>query len=269
MQKTTRFLRVYPKGGAASTVFRICSLTRFAALLLIMALGASAQDKPPAPVDADGLEFFEKKIRPVLIDKCYSCHSAEAKKLKAGLRLDTREGTLKGGESGSASVIPGDPDHSLLLKALRAGKDDELRMPPKGDRLPPEVIADVEAWIRRGAPDPRGGTATKGQDLAQARRHWAFQPPKDSPLPAVGQKDWVRNPIDAFILAKLEANGMKPSPAADRRTLIRRASMDLVGLPPTAEEIDAFVADSSPDAGASAGRRAPGASTRWLRASPG
>jgi len=227
----------------------VSTTLRIAAVLSLVSVVAWGQEQAkPAPVDAEGLEFFEKKIRPVLVDKCYSCHSADAKKLKAGLRLDTREGTLKGGESGSASVLPGDPDHSLLLKAIRYGKDDELKMPPKGDKLPPEVIADVEAWIRRGAPDPRGGGDSKAADLAKARRHWAFQPPKDPPLPAVKQKDWVKSPIDAFILATLEANGMKPSAGADRRTLIRRATLDLVGLPPTGEEIDAFIKDTSPDA---------------------
>jgi hypothetical protein len=222
-------------------------LTRIAILLAMMALGASAQDKPPVPVDAEGLEFFEKKIRPVLIEKCYSCHSADAKKLKAGLRLDTREGTLKGGETGAASVIPGDPDRSLLIKAIRYGKDDELKMPPK-ERLPANVVADFEAWVKRGAPDPRSTGEVKGVDLSKARLHWSFQAPKDHPLPAVRQKDWVKSPIDAFILAKLEANGLKPQAAADRRTLLRRATMALHGMPPTVEEIDAFVADKSADA---------------------
>ena len=222
---------------------------RIGIVLGLMSLVAWGQEKAkPAPVDQEGLEFFEKKIRPILADHCYSCHSADAKKLKAGLRLDTREGTLKGGESGAASVVPGDPDHSLLLKAIRAGKDDELRMPPKGERLAPEVVADFQAWIRRGAPDPRASGDSRGLNLAKARQHWAFQPPKESPLPAVKQKDWVRNPIDAFVLAKLESSGMRPSAPADRRTLIRRASFDLIGLPPTIEEIEAFVKDPAPDA---------------------
>ncbi|RPH35386.1 MAG: DUF1549 domain-containing protein, partial [Planctomycetota bacterium] len=213
----------------------------------MMALGASAQDKPAAPVDAEGLEFFEKKIRTVLVDKCYSCHSAESKKLKAGLRLDTREGTRKGGETGAASVIPGDPERSLLIKAIRYGKDDELKMPPK-ERLPANVVADFEAWVKRGAPDPRSTGEVKGLDLSKARLHWAFQAPKDPATPAVRQKDWVKSPIDAFILAKLEANGLKPQAAADKRTLLRRATVTLHGMPPTAEEIDAFVNDKSPDA---------------------
>ena len=225
------------------------NVARVVVVLGLLSLGAFGQDKPKAPaVDAEGLEFFEKKIRPVLIDQCYSCHSADSKKIKAGLRLDTREGTLKGGESGAASVIPGDPDRSVLIKAIRYGKDDELKMPPKGPKLAPEVIADFEAWVRRGAPDPRGGVETKGIDLAKARQHWAFQMPKEPAIPAVTRKNWGKNPIDAFVLAKLEAAGMVPQASADRRTLIRRASFDLLGLPPSIEEIDAFVADQSPDA---------------------
>jgi len=225
------------------------NIARISVVLSLLPFGALAQDKPPvAPVDAEGLEFFEKKIRPVLVDRCYSCHSVDVRKLKGGLRVDSREALLKGGESGAASVIPGDPEHSQLIKAIRYGKDDELKMPPKG-KLAPEVVADFEAWIKRGAPDPRTDKVeTKVIDWAKARQHWAFQAPKEPAVPAVKQKGWIKSPIDAFILAGLEANGMKPQPAADRRTLLRRAALDLVGLPPTNEEIEAFVADPAPDA---------------------
>ncbi|HLY72864.1 MAG TPA: PSD1 and planctomycete cytochrome C domain-containing protein [Planctomycetota bacterium] len=224
---------------------------RVGPLLGLLALGAlaGAQERKAAPpADADGIEFFEKKIRPVLADKCFSCHSSDAPKVKGGLRLDTREGTLKGGESGAAAVIAGDPDHSLLLKAIRYGKDDELKMPPKGPPLAPEVLHDFETWIRRGAPDPRSAPVAKVFDFTKAREHWSFRPLREPAVPAVSNRSWVKSPIDAFILARLDANGMKPSAAADRRTLIRRASFDLLGLPPTAEEIEAFVADPSPDA---------------------
>jgi hypothetical protein len=226
-------------------------IARVVTLLGLLSLGALAgaqEQKAPPAADAEGLEFFEKKIRPVLADKCFSCHSSELRKVKGGLRLDTREGTLKGGESGAAAVIPGDPDHSLLLKAIRYGKDDELKMPPKGPPLSPEVIHDFETWIRRGAPDPRSAPVSRSFDFAKAREHWAFRPPVEPRIPNVSAKSWVKNPIDAFILAGLDANRMKPSPAADRRTLIRRATFDLIGLPPTAEEIEAFVADPAPDA---------------------
>src|SRR6185295_6488186 len=225
------------------------NIARVAAVLALLSLGAFAQEKAPAPpADAEGIEFFEKKIRPVLADKCYSCHSSELRKTKGGLRLDTKEGMLKGGESGAALVIAGDPDHSLLIKAIRAGKDDELKMPPKGPPLPPEVVADFVAWVKRGAPDPRSAPVAKLFDYSKAREHWSFRPPQEPKIPAVSNKSWLKSPIDAFVLAKLDANGMKPAPAADRRTLIRRAAMDLVGLPPTAEEIEAFVADPAPDA---------------------
>jgi hypothetical protein len=227
------------------------NITRAATLLGLLTLGAVAgaqEQKAALSADAEGVELFEKKIRPVLADKCFSCHSAEAPKVKGGLRLDTREGTLKGGESGAAAVISGDPDHSLLMKAIRYGKDDDLKMPPKGPPLAPEVIRDFETWIRRGAPDPRSAPVAKLFDFAKAREHWSFRSPREPAIPAVSNKAWVKNPIDAFILARLDANGMKPAPAADRRTLIRRATFDLLGLPPTAEEIEAFVADSSPDA---------------------
>ncbi|MBV8879979.1 MAG: PSD1 domain-containing protein [Planctomycetaceae bacterium] len=227
------------------------NVARVAAVLGLLSLGAFAgeQEKKPAPqADAEGVEFFETKIRPVLADKCFSCHSADARKVKGGLRLDTKEGILKGGESGAASVVPGDPDHSLLLKAIRYGKDDELKMPPKGPPLAPEILKDFETWIRRGAPDPRSAPVAKAFDFAKAREHWSFRPPTEPKIPAVSNQAWIRNPIDAFILARLDAAGMKPAAPADRRTLIRRASFDLLGLPPTAEEIDAFVADPDPAA---------------------
>ncbi|HZE96736.1 MAG TPA: PSD1 and planctomycete cytochrome C domain-containing protein [Planctomycetota bacterium] len=219
------------------------------ALLGLLSLGAFAQEKTAAaPADAEGVEFFEKKIRPVLADKCYSCHSSELRKVKGGLRLDTKEGMVKGGESGAALVLPGDPGHSQLIKAIKYGKDDELKMPPKGPPLAADVIADFEAWIKRGAPDPRSAPVAKSIDYPKAREHWSFRPPQEPAVPAVKDKAWGKSPIDAFILAKLDASGMKPQPAADRRTLIRRVTVDLIGLPPTAEEIEAFVADPAPDA---------------------
>src|SRR5262245_30301295 len=211
------------------------TMVKSIALLLLLALGASAQQEAVPPPDAAGLEFFEKKIRPVLVEKCYSCHSATAEKLKGNLYLDTREGTLKGGDLGPA-VVPGDPDRSLLLKAIRF-KDEDLQMPPK-KRLPADQVADFEAWIKRGAPDPRGAGAKTRVDPEKVKAHWAFQPLKDSPLTS----------IDQFIQAKLQEKGLRLSPAADRRTLIRRVTYDLTGLPPTAEEIEAFLGDPAPNA---------------------
>jgi hypothetical protein len=208
---------------------------RTLALLGAIFLGAEAQEQAAAP-DAASLEFFEQKIRPVLVERCYSCHSATAEKLKGNLFLDTREGMLKGGDLGP-SVVPGDLDRSLLLKAIRF-TDEDLKMPPK-KRLPAEQVADFEAWVKRGAPDPRSKSAAKPRvDPEKVKAHWAFQPLKTSPLPS----------IDAFIEAKLQEKGLRLSPAADRRTLIRRVAYDLTGLPPTSEEIEAFVQDPAPDA---------------------
>jgi cytochrome c553 len=215
------------------------------------ALDGAAASEPaatPMPADADGVAFFEAKVRPILVDKCYRCHSAEAKKLKGGLYLDSRAGLLTGGDTGPA-IVPGDAERSLLIKAVRYG-DPDLQMPPK-ERLPPEAVAALAAWIARGAPDPRTAPpagAKKGVDYAAAREHWAYRPLATPALPAVKDAAWARTPIDRFVLARLEAAGLKPAPPASRRALIRRLSFDLAGLPPSPEEVDAFIADPAPDA---------------------
>jgi hypothetical protein len=193
-----------------------------------------------------GTDFFEKKVRPVLVQNCYGCHSHQAKKQRGGLYLDSKTALRKGGDSGPA-VVPGKPGESLLLKAVHYEMED-LKMPPKG-KLPAVVIADLERWVAMGAPDPRDNHAKgKGIDFAAARRHWAYQPIQRPALPTVRNQAWATSPIDRFILARLDAAGLSPSPQADRRTLIRRAYYDLIGLPPTAEEVTAFVKDTSPDA---------------------
>jgi hypothetical protein len=206
-----------------------------------------------APVSADAptpeqLAFFEKKIRPVLVDNCYKCHSAEADKIKGGLALDTRAGLRAGGESGPV-IVPGSPERSKLIAALRS-RNPDTAMPPKG-KLADGVIADFEAWVKMGAPDPRDGKAAAPKkyeiDLVKGREFWAFQPPKAVPAPVVSDPG-VTSPIDAFLLARLEQTGLRPAGAADRRTLIRRVYLDLTGLPPTPEEVEAFVADAAADA---------------------
>ncbi len=203
---------------------------------------------PAGPPDAQAIEFFEKKIRPVLVQHCYSCHSAEAKKVKGGLLLDTRDGIRKGGETGPA-VVPGNPQKSLLIQAIRYA--DELKMPPKG-KLPNSIIADFEKWVAMGAPDPREKAVTPAKaqayDYEEARKHWAYQAIHNPTRPAVQLTDWPISPIDTFVLAKLQKSGLTPSPPADRRTLIRRVYFDLIGLPPTNEEVQAFLHDPDPDA---------------------
>ncbi len=201
-----------------------------------------------AKLDPDQLQFFEKKIRPALAEHCYKCHSAQAEKLKGGLYVDSKDGLLKGGTSGP-SIVPGKPEKSLLLKALKSTNPDEM-MPPKGERLSAQVIADFETWIRMGAPDPRldttGAVAALKVDWDKAREHWAYQPVKAPAVPVVKDATkWAKGDLDKFVLAKLEAKRMAPSPLADKRTLIRRATFDLTGLPPTAAEVNAFVADKS------------------------
>ena len=198
---------------------------------------------------AQKVEFFEKKIRPVLAEHCYSCHSAKAEKLKGGLYVDNRDGLLKGGSSGPA-IVPGRPEKSILIKDLKSTNPDDM-MPPKGDRLPPHVIADFEAWIRMGAPDPRTQAMAKtkySNPKDSGKSHWAYQPVKKSAPPSVKNSEWAKTPVDNFILAKLEEKGMKPNDPADPRTLLRRAYFDLIGLPPTPAEVDAFLKDTSPDA---------------------
>src|SRR5688572_14719989 len=190
------------------------------------------------------LEFFEKRIRPVLVENCYKCHSAESEKLKGGLLLDTKEGIARGGESGPV-IVPGDPEASSLIKAVR-WTDEKLQMPPK-KKLSEAQIADLVHWVKIGAPDPRTGNAGTTK-LASASDHWAFQPPERHPSPSVKNPAWPRNEIDFFILAKLEESGLAPAPPADRRSLLRRATYDLTGLPPSFEEMWSFENDPSPDA---------------------
>jgi len=193
-------------------------------------------------------EFFESKVRPILIDRCYQCHSQQSPKLKGDLSLETREALLAGGNTGPA-IVPGDPDKSLLIKAVRY-LDEDLQMPPKGEKLSDTQIADLVNWVKMGAPDPRGATVAGGVQATNkaSRDHWAFKPITHPAVPQVEDARWSANPVDAFILAKLQANEMKPNPPADKRTLIRRATFDLLGLPPTQAEIKDFLEDNAPDA---------------------
>src|SRR5205814_6053071 len=207
---------------------------------VVLSRRAGAQSSPYATAD-----FFESKIRPVLVAECYKCHSDQAEKLKAGFKLDTREGLLKGGESGKPAIVAGDPDQSPLIRAIRY-TDPDLQMPPK-KQLSAAVVKDFESWVRAGAPDPRTAATTVAQ-AKDSKSHWAFQPVRDVVIPKVKNAAWARTPIDNFILTKLEARNLQPAPPADRRTLIRRVYYDLTGLPPTFEEVEAFEHDQSADA---------------------
>ncbi len=199
-----------------------------------------------AEEDKVGVAFFESRIRPVLIQHCYECHSSQAKELKGNLSLENAASVVKGGVSGTA-LVGGKPDESLILDAL---KFDGLEMPPAG-KLPESVIRDFEKWIAMGAPDPREGEAAKPHapstiDIAAGRKFWAFQPPVKSAAPAVKNANWPATFIDRFVLADLEAAGIAPSPEIDKARLLRRVTYDLTGLPPTEAELYAFLSDSDP-----------------------
>jgi hypothetical protein len=218
------------------------------------ALDEAAKTEPPKgqALPQDQLDFFEKKIRPVLTDRCYKCHSEKAEKVKGGLLLDTREGIRHGGDSGPA-VVPGNLKDSLLIEAIHYGSKDTAMPPQKaGGKLPDDVIKDFEKWVQMGAPDPREGNpaavATKKYDTEKAKDWWAFHAPKKTAVPEVQDAAWARSAIDRFLLAGLEAKGLKPVADADKLTLIRRVYFDLVGVPPSLDEITAFVQDKSPNA---------------------
>jgi hypothetical protein len=217
----------------------------------ILWIGAAVLRASGAELPPDQIDFFEKKIRPVLVEHCYKCHSEKGEKgIKGGLSLESRGGIRKGGDTGPALEL-GNPDKSLIIQAIRYS-DEDLQMPPK-HRLSPEVVANFEQWIRMGAPDPREGEATNaGIDFAAAREFWSFKPVQNPHVPEAKDAGWPRNEVDRFLLSKLEAQGMKPNGDADRRTLLRRATYDLTGLPPTPEEMREFLADQSPDAFAKA-----------------
>ncbi len=198
------------------------------------------------PKSTGDMAFFEAKIRPILVAHCYECHSAAAAEVQSGLRLDTRAGVRLGGDSGPA-VVPGEPSKSLMLSAIR---HIGVKMPPD-EKLSEAAILDIENWIKKGALDPRDGEATfsgPSFDVQQARDFWAFQPIRDHDLPTVQNADWPKTAVDNFILAKLESSGLQPASPADKLELCRRVYFDLHGLPPSPQQMDAFVNDNSPDA---------------------
>ncbi len=241
---------------------RFAAFPAGAGLVLVLLSPCLAADAP----DSRAAEFFETRVRPVLAENCVSCHGPN--KPRGGLRLDTRAGLLKGADAGPV-VVAGDPDKSNLVHAVR--QDIEHKMPPSPrPQLPAESVEALATWVKLGAPWPDGvAIAAPKMSVDEARkRHWSFQPVRKPEPPPVKDAAWVKNPIDAFVLSKMEAQGLAPSRPADRRTLIRRVSFDLIGLPPTPEEVEAFVADQSPDAYEKLVDRllaSPGYGERWGR----
>jgi hypothetical protein len=200
--------------------------TLVVAFLLWPALARGAEDR----VD------IARDVQPILQARCTRCHGAEQQ--RSQLRLDSRTGALRGGVSGTV-VLPGDSRGSALFQRITGVL--QPSMPFEGSPLPPEEIARIQAWIDAGAP---GAVEAEPPD----KRHWAYRKPVRPEPPALANAAWIRNPIDRFVLARLEREGLAPAPEANRETLIRRVSLDLVGLPPTLAEVDAFLADTGPDA---------------------
>jgi hypothetical protein len=196
--------------------------------------------KDPA-VSPEAAEFFEKNVRPVLAESCFTCHGPKLQ--QAGLRVDNLASLIKGTDGGKTALVPGDPDKSLLIQVL--SHTGSVKMPPQG-KLPQKSIDALTAWVKMGAPWPGGGAPAVA--VKDPKKHWSFQPVRKPALPAVKNKAWVKSPIDAFVLSALEKKGLKPAPSADRRTLIRRAYFDLTGLPPTVADVQAFINDKSPTA---------------------
>jgi hypothetical protein len=236
-------------------------------LFLVMGFDASGSEA----VDPAKVEFFEKNIRPVLVDNCYKCHGENPEKIKGGLILSDASGLLVGGDLGPV-IVPGQPERSRLIESIRYTNED-LQMPPKG-KLPDRVIAEFERWVADGATDPRvssGVAEIPGDtvyDFSQGRKHWAYQAMVDYAAPELDNDAWVQQPLDRFIRAMQVKKGVTPAPPADKRTLIRRATFDLLGLPPTPDEVEAFVSDDSPDAFAKVVNRlleSPHYGERWGR----
>ncbi len=225
---------------------------RVAKLPLLAAVAFAATARAEFADSGEGLRFFEEKIRPVLAEKCYSCHSGEAEKLKGSLQVDHLDHLLAGGDTGPA-LVAGKPGESLLFEAISHGNPD-LRMPPK-EKLSAAVVEDFRKWIAGGAPWPEEpvpqiGSKAAGEAFDLERRraeHWSWRPVDAPAIPAVKDKNWVVTPVDAFLLARLETAGLRPAESADDRTWLRRVHFDLIGLPPTNEEIAAFLADPSRD----------------------
>ena len=215
-------------------------------LVCFLVITGSTNDLQAAFNDAEGIEFFEKHIRPMLVESCYECHSDQAGESKGGLKLDSRPAIEAGGQSGQI-LIKGTPDHSLIIKAIKH-LDPDLKMPPESTKLSSDKIAHFEHWITMGAPDPRDSADGFSLIDQKAEAHWAFQPVESPTLPSVKDRSWPLRHLDQFILSNLEKRSMKPSEETDKRTWIRRVYYNLIGLPPTMEVIQSFEQDDSFDA---------------------
>ena len=223
----------------------LCCLGAFA--FCQTAVAAESADQPTA----EQLEFFESKVRPILVERCYECHSGDQKEPKGGLKVDSRAALLAGGETGPA-VVPGNLKESLLIDAINYG--DLYQMPPKS-KMPEAEIAVLTRWVEQGAPWPKetssapaAGSTAKGFDIQQRKaEHWCWQTVQNPPPPQVKNAGWAKQDLDRFILARLEKEGLSPALPADKRTLVRRAYFDLIGLPPSPAEMQGALADTSPD----------------------
>ncbi len=219
------------------------------ALVGVIAFAASIATVRADSPSPEGIEFFEKKVRPILVEKCQKCHGSERQ--KGGLRLDSREAAFKGGETGPV-IVAGHPEQSELVKAVNY-EADGFQMPPTG-KLDADSISVLTDWVRRGAPGrrPTSSSSSPGSksqfNFAERARHWSFQPLHSAAPPHAAGADWARNPIDTFLVSRLTQAKLSPSPPADRRTLLRRITFDLTGLPPTPREINEFLADQSANA---------------------
>ena len=223
-----------------------CSILLFDLILIGLAPSVAFGDgtaSKPAELPKESVQFFETHIRPVLAEHCYQCHSTQARKLRGKLLLDSRAGIAKGGENGPV-IVPGDVDKSRLIQAIR-WSDPDFVMPPK-EKLTARQIEKLEQWVKMGAPDPRGEpvssvpAAVKTKNVDAGRSWWAFRPVSQTAAPHVKQQTWPTKNIDYFCAASSEAKQLSPSPRADPRTLIRRAYLDLTGLRPSYEQIEAF-----------------------------
>ena len=236
------------RSALASIVTLLCTLVGADGLVV-------ADEKKPPTFTPEQVAFYEKEVAPVLKNNCFKCHGADEKKIRGGLRLTSRGSILAGGDSGPAANLE-KPDQSLLLLAITNKRPDNGDMMPPTGKLSEKEIATLTRWVKEGVPVP---AALLGDDTQQhheaggvitpeSKNYWAYKPVTRLAVPAIKNTDWVKSPLDAFILAKLEARGLKPNPHADRIALVRRAYYDLIGLPPTPEQVDEFLADSATDA---------------------